>query len=129
MEELEKMPVFSCQGKKLSLNEIQKRNITSITIDYLSYPEQVRAPGIFGFFGKKKIIQSVRQLVVCDKRGILLNYKPGNTSASIRFWDEKEWLKIKDYDKKTLEKKFVMTPIRPYGFIFKVSNLRAIIWD
>ena len=57
MEMFEKMPVFTCNGENLSLDEIQKRVINSVTISYLSEAKKVKAPGIIGLMEKKKVVK------------------------------------------------------------------------
>lgn len=128
MKELERMPVFMCKEEKLTLEEIQNRKITSVTVAYLSEPVKVKAPGLSGVFGKKIVKQESKELIITDEKGIAIFFSPGHVSASIRFWEEAEWKKITDYDEETMSKSYVMTIMFPYMVNFHIGNLKSISW-
>jgi hypothetical protein len=128
MEMFEKMPVFTCNGENLSLDEIQKRVINSVTISYLSEAKKVKAPGLIGMMGKKKVVQEKRSLVINDEQGITIFFALGDPVVSIRFWKKEEWEKLVDYDKKTFFKRYMMTIVHPYQINFHIGNLKSINW-
>lgn len=128
MEKLAEMPVFICNEEELRLDEIQKRKINSVTVAYLSEPIKVRAPGFSGMLGKKIIKQENKELTITDEKGIALYFNLGHTTVSVRFWEEAEWEKIRDYDEETIYKSYVMTLLLPYQINFHISNLKSISW-
>lgn len=129
MKSLAEMPVFSCNGEELGLDEIQKRNVTSVVINYLTEKKTVRAPGIKGFFGKKEYVQEPRELIVSDIAGISILFNLGDPRVSIRFSDEKMLEEVTNYDEETLKVGYVMTLMRPCQIIFHIGNLKKINWD
>lgn len=129
MESLKEMPVFSCNGIELPLNEIQKKVIKSVTINYLSEVKKVKVNGLMGFLGKTKTVQEEKSLIINDEQGISLFYSLEQDLTTIRFWNKEEWLKITDYDEETLFKRFVMSIILPYQVNFHIGNLVGITWN
>lgn len=129
MEIFEKMPIFLCNGEELSLDEISKKKVTSVTINYLSAPRKVKIPGIMGLLGKKKTIQEEKELIINDEKGINISFMLGQPVTSIRFWNEEEWNKVTDYDQEVLFKRYVMTIVAPYQINFYIGNLKSISWN
>lgn len=129
MEIFEKMPVFTCNEEELPLDQIQKRVIKSVTINYLSAAKKVKVPGLMGMLGKTKMVQEERSVIINDEQGISLFYNLEQDSTTIRFWNKEEWLKIADYDEETLFKRFVMGMILPYQVNFHIGNLVGITWN
>jgi len=129
METLKKTPTFLCNGEELSLEQISKKKISSITINYLSTPKAVKEAGGLGFFGKKKIIQEKKELVVSDEKGIALSLGDEGIVASIRFWNKKDWEKVVDYDRGVLVKRFMVTSIAPYVIFFYIKDLKSVEWN
>lgn len=129
MKILSKMQTFSCNGEELSLDRVAERKVTSVTVKYLSASRKVSAPGIMGFFGKKKIVQEEKEFVINDEQGINIFFTLGLNTVSIRFWDRKEWNKVIDYDEETLSKKYLMTTVAPYTINFHIGNLKSVNWS
>lgn len=128
MEIFETMPVFSCNEECLPLDEIQKKIISSVTVNYLSERKTIKFPGIMGILGKKKFVQEKRSFVITDKQGITIFFALGNPVISIRFWEKEEWEKVRDYDEETLFKRYVMSIVHPYQINFHIGNLESITW-
>jgi len=129
MENFKKTPTFLCNGEELSLDQISKKKINSVTINYLSAPKAKKEAGILGFFGKKKIVQEKKELVVNDEKGITLSLGAEGMVASIRFWNQKDWDRVVDYDKGVLSKKFMVTLIAPYVIFFYIKDLKSVRWN
>lgn len=127
-----KAPVYTNKkGEVSSLPEIIKnKEIISVTIAYLSKEKKVKADGLKGLFGLKEKRQDEKELIINDQQGITVYYENGIPSATIRFWDKKEFQKLDDgdYDEKTLWKRFVMTMIHPYQINFHIGNLKKVDW-
>ncbi|MFA5131259.1 MAG: hypothetical protein WC467_02430 [Patescibacteria group bacterium] len=123
------MPTFLCNGEELPLDQISKKKVTSVTINYLSAPQRVKVAGIMGLLGKSKTVQEEKELIINDEKGIIIYFVHGQTVITIRFWDEKEWNNIVDYDQETLFKNYVMTLVAPYLLNFHIGNLKSLSWN
>jgi hypothetical protein len=114
-------------GEELSLTEIAKRTIVSITIAYLSKPRKVRENGWKGILGLKKTVQEDKEVTISDDEGIILYFTDGHGSATIRFSKRSEWHKITDYDEDTLIKGYIFN-LFPYRINFHAGNIKKINW-
>lgn len=128
MENYESMPVFFCNGEKLPLNKIQDRKIVSVTVNYLSSLKEVKAPGIKGFFGKKKPFQETRELVVRDDKGLKISIEPVEHLTYVSFTREDEWEKTIDYDRDTLLKRYLGEVECPFQIVFHMTRLKNVVW-
>lgn len=127
-----KPPMFSHNGESLDLKEIiSKKEIFSITVNYLSKERKIKHPGLKGLFGFKKIVQDEKEITVNDPKGINLTWDEGNELVTIRFWNKEDFEKLSDgnYDESTIFKRYVMTIIQPYQFNFHIGNLQKIEWE
>jgi hypothetical protein len=129
MEILKRMPVFCCNGKKLSLDKIQEKVINFVTINYLSEGRKVKVPEFMGMLGKRKIIQEERSIVIVDKMGIIIFFSLEQSSVSVRFRNKEEFEKLVDYDKQTLFKGCINHLAQPYQINFSIGNLKNVIWN
>ncbi|MFT6361373.1 MAG: hypothetical protein ACJA2Z_000356 [Candidatus Paceibacteria bacterium] len=127
------LPIFTNKNNEsLDVIEIMnKKKITSVTIAYLSKEKKVSVGGIRGLFGAKKVEQNEKELIIFDPKGITLYFTKGIPSVSIRFWDKNQFDKIadKDYDEKTLWKRYVLNLIHPYQINFHIGNLNNVNWE
>lgn len=128
MEDVKKELMFCCKGEMLTLEEVKKRKIVSISINYLSEEREELVPGIKGLFGKKELVQDARELVINDDEGISIFFENGCPSVSINFSKKEEWDKISDYDNNTLIKRYLATVNNPFQLSFVMANLKSISW-
>ncbi len=129
METIAKMPIFTCQGESLGLDEIVNKNVTSVTINYLSEKKKVKAKGFKGFFGKLKEVQEIKELKIVDPDGIFIIFNLGDPIGAIRFSDEKLLNSIEDFDENTLGASYLMALMKPCMVRFHISNMKQIAWE
>ncbi|MDD4444110.1 MAG: hypothetical protein PHP81_03515 [Patescibacteria group bacterium] len=120
---------FSCQGERLTLAEIRQKKIIAITFQYFLAPRKIRQKSLRGFLKKRQIVYYRKELKIEDKKGIELQLSSDVGYISLRFWDKAQWEKLNDYDKLSLEKRYMLTDEAPYIIAFKPDNLLAIEWQ
>ena len=128
------VPEFSQEGETLSLTEIAKnKQLTSLTITYLSKRKRISVGGVKGvfggFFGIKKTLQEKKELTINTIGGILY-YNAGIDVAEIHFSEKDEFEKLSenDYDETTLVKSFMKKGALQYRIQFHIERLKKIAW-
>lgn len=121
------VPVFSCNGETLSLEEIKEKKITSLTISYLS--KEKDSPKATKTKSAKKGKQEEKEIVINDEKGITLFFYTWHPAISIFFSNIEDWEKIVDYDDETIFKKVSKRIFRPCQVNFPVSSLKSIKWE
>ena len=119
-------PEFIFHSEELLLEEIVKRKVTCVTFLYLSRSKVKKCFGILGFFGRKKIVQEVREASIVDEEGIKICFQPESPTISIHFSKKCEWDKIIDFDHLTVLKGHESIIFKPYYLVFNVANLKDI---
>lgn len=128
-EKLKVEPIFvNGRGKSLSLKEIMKQNIISISVAYLATESNLKVRS-FNCKLRIEVNSKFEKILTINDEHIILYYSLGNDSTVICFQDKNEFDKITDYDEGTLWKMAVSTVTSPYHLSFHQANLRNIDWD
>lgn len=121
--------VFVCNGEELSLSEIRKKKVNSVTVCYDSEPIEERAPGVLGLLGKKIIKREKKEFTIENKEGIDINLSICDSLVIIRFYEEADWKKVIEYDKNTLFKRHSTGVCCPCQINFLSTYLKNISWE